>query len=100
VSARFAVGSQVRVKALHPPGHCRTPFYARGRRGTVLGVADRQPNPEELAYGRDGLPALPVYRVRFAQAELWPGYRGGDADAVVVDLFEPWLDPADEVEAR
>jgi nitrile hydratase subunit beta len=94
VSARFAAGSQVRVKALHPPGHCRTPFYTRGRRGTVLGVVDRQPNPEELAYGRDGLPRSPVYRVRFAQAELWPGYRGNAEDAVVADLLEPWLESA------
>ncbi|HEX6012552.1 MAG TPA: SH3-like domain-containing protein [Geminicoccaceae bacterium] len=99
MSARFAEGAVVRVNALHPPGHYRTPFYTRGHRGTVLGVADRQPNPEELAYGRDGLPALPVYRVRFAQAELWPEYRGDNADAVV-DLFEPWLEPADEGEVR
>ena len=94
MSARFAAGSRVRVSALFPPGHCRTPFYTRGRCGIVLGIADRQPNPEQLAYGRDGLPALPVYRVRFAQAELWPDYAGHAGDAVVVDLFEPWLEPA------
>jgi hypothetical protein len=96
MTGRFAVGSRVRVKALHPPGHCRTPFYTRGRCGTVLGIADRQPNPEELAYGRDGLPALPVYRVRFAQAELWPDHAGTPGDGVVVDLFEPWLEPVEE----
>lgn len=96
MSARFPEGSRVRVCALHPPGHCRTPFYTRGRCGVVLGVIDRQPNPEHLAYGRDGLPALPVYRVRFAQAELWPDYRGHAGDAVVVDLFEPWLEPVAE----
>ena len=94
MSARFPIGSRVRVKALFPPGHCRTPHYTRGRQGIVLGVADHQPNPEELAYGRAGLPAQPVYRVRFAQAELWPDYGGGSRDAVVADLFEPWLEPA------
>jgi hypothetical protein len=96
MTGRFAAGSRVRVKALHPPGHCRTPGYTRGRCGTVLGIADRQPNPEELAYGRDGLPPLPVYRVRFAQAELWPDHAGGTGDGVVVDLFEPWLEPVEE----
>jgi nitrile hydratase len=93
VTDRFASGARVRVKALHPPGHCRTPFYTRGRVGTVLGLADRQPNPEELAYGRNGLPRLAVYRVRFPFAELWPDHTATLGDAVVVDLFEPWLEP-------
>lgn len=99
MSALFAPGSRVRVKALHPPGHCRTPFYTRGRLGTVLGVIDHQPDPEALAYGRPGLPRLPVYRVRFDLAELWPESRGGKGDAVVVDLFAPWLEAAEEGEA-
>ncbi len=96
MSALFEDGSPVRVKAVHPPGHCRTPYFTRGRQGTVMCVIDRQPNPQELAYGRDGLPLVPVYRVRFAQAELWPDYRGAAGDAVVVDIFEPWLEPARE----
>jgi len=58
MSRRFPDGAVVRVRALFPPGHCRTPHYTRGRCGTVLGVADHQPNPEALAYGRDGLPRL------------------------------------------
>ena len=95
MSRRFEDGARVRVKALFPPGHCRTPHYARGRTGTVLRLVDRQPNPEQLAYGRDGLPRLPVYRVRFAHAELWPDTPAGPADAVVVDLFEPWLELAE-----
>lgn len=94
MSARYAPGDRVRVKHLFPPGHCRTPFYTRGRAGTVLGIADRQPNPEELAYGRDGLPRQPVYRVSFPQAEFWPDYAGSPEDRVVVDLLEPWLEPS------
>jgi nitrile hydratase subunit beta len=98
MSARFTEGAKVRVKALFPPGHCRTPYYARGRSGTVLGIADREPNPEELAYGRR-TPPLPVYRVSFAQGELWPDYRGDAGDRVVIDIFEPWLEP-EEGEGR
>ena len=95
MSPQFRSGARVRVKALHPPGHCRTPYYVRGRFGMVLGMADEQPNPEELAYGRSGLPRLPVYRVRFSRAELWPDEAGRQDDSVVVDLFEPWLEAAE-----
>lgn len=91
---RFAPGDPVRVRAMFPPGHCRTPHYARGRSGTVLGLADREPNPEELAYGRR-TPPLPVYRVAFAHRDLWPDDPGaaGREDRVVIDIFEPWLEP-------
>ena len=94
MSARFADGATVRVKALFPPGHCRTPFYTRGRRGTVLQVVDHQPNPEAMAYGRRGQ-KLPVYRVRFEANELWGEPSSAPGDAVVADLFEPWLEPID-----
>ena len=97
---RFAAGTRVLVRALHPPGHCRTPFYTRGRCGVVLGLIDRQPDPEARAYGRDGLPPLPVYRVRFERAELWPEDGKADRDAVVVDIFEPWLEPVGEGATR
>ncbi len=93
VSARFEAGDVVRVRAAFPPGHVRTPFYTRGKRGEVVALAGRFADPEELAYGRPGTPAVPLYRVRFAQAELW-GSAEATADEVVVDLFEHWLEPA------
>ncbi|MGD9510831.1 MAG: SH3-like domain-containing protein [Geminicoccaceae bacterium] len=92
MTRRFADGTVVRVRALFPPGHCRTPFYTRGRRGTVLRLIDRQPNPEMMAYGWEGQ-TLPVYRVRFEADELWGGPVSIPGDAVVADLFEPWLEP-------
>lgn len=90
MSARFAVGDRVRVMALHPPGHVRTPFYLRGRAGEVGRLIGPMPNAERLAYGRDGLPAVPVYRVRFAARDLWPEAAVGDD--VVADLYEHWLE--------
>ena len=51
------------------------------------------PNPEELAYARPGLPAQPLYRVRFRQTELWRDYQGNPADTVDVEIFQHWLAP-------
>jgi nitrile hydratase len=94
VTARFAPGDRVVVRRGESPGHIRTPYYVRG----VVGVVERDcgpfPNPEELAYGRDGLPARPLYRVRFRQADLWPDYGGPAVDSVEVEVYEHWLEPA------
>jgi nitrile hydratase len=93
-AARFPVGARVRVRAAHPPGHVRTPWFVRGKAGEVLGLAAHDPNPEDMAYGRRDRPPVPVYRVRFGQRTLWPDYAGPAADSCVVDLFEHWLEPA------
>jgi nitrile hydratase len=92
MSQRFRPGDHVRVQSWDPPGHVRTPFYSRGHVGRVIGVAAIHPNPEGLAYGRDGLPMEPVYRVQFAGSELWGCTDPGDT--VVADLQESWLEPA------
>jgi nitrile hydratase len=96
VSARFAVGETVRVRAAFPPGHLRTPFFVRGKSGRVTQVLGPYRNPEELAYGRSGEPALPLYRVIFETAELWDGYQGAPQDTTVVDIYENWLETAGE----
>jgi nitrile hydratase len=93
---RFAAGERVRVRAAYPPGHVRTPSYVRGRSGVVERLCGSYANPEELAYARSGLPAQPLYRVRFAQRELWPDYAGGPVDTVDVELYQHWLEPAGE----
>lgn len=92
---RFAPGDLVRVRVARPPGHVRTPYYIRGRTGVIERICGEFGNPEELAYGRDGLPRRPLYRVRFRQEDVWPDYRGAAGDSVDVELYEHWLDPAD-----
>ena len=92
--ARFRPGERVRVRAAFPLGHIRTPYYIRGHEGVIERVCGAFPNPEELAQQRDGLPAQPLYRVRFAQREVWPGYAGGAADTLDVEIFQHWLEPA------
>jgi len=93
VTARFAVGDRVRVREAYPPGHLRTPHFIRGKQGQVTRVIGAFANPEELAYGRKGLPKRPLYWVQFPQTELWPDYAGGEDDSAVVDVYEHWLEP-------
>lgn len=94
MSDRFTVGARVRVRSIHPPGHVRTPHYLRDRDGVIEQVAGHYANPEELAYGRAGLPREPLYRVRFVQGQLWPDYDGATGDTLVADIYEHWLEPA------
>jgi nitrile hydratase len=67
---RFAPGDRVTVVYTHPPGHRRIPSYIRGKSGLVERYCGAFPNPEELAYGFDGLPARHLYRVRFQQTAI------------------------------
>ena len=92
VTPRFAVGDAVRVRAAYPPGHVRTPFYIRGKRGVIERLCGQYANPEELAYGRDGRPRLPLYRVRFRQCEVWPAYAGAPEDTLDVEIYQHWLE--------
>lgn len=93
VAARFAPGARVRVRRADPPGHVRTPWYCRGYAGVIERICGSFANPEELAYNRDGLPAQPLYRVRFLCRELWHDYAGNASDAVEIEIFQHWLEP-------
>jgi len=97
-AARHRPGDRVRVRAAAPPGHVRTPWYVRGKSGTVERLCGTFGNPEELAYNRSGEPRQPLYRVRFRQRELWPDYRGRDHDTVEVEIYQHWLEPVSTAE--
>jgi len=90
----FKPGASVRVRDLPVKGHMRTPGYIRGRKGRIETLQGLFPNPERLAYGADGLPAVPLYLVRFPQSEIWPGYDSA-GDSLALDIFEHWLEPAE-----
>jgi len=87
-------GETVRVRTGNPPGHVRTPFYIRGKTGRVERICGEFRNPEELAYGRSGEPKRVLYRVRFAQKQVWPDYAGPPADTIDIELYEHWLEKA------
>jgi nitrile hydratase subunit beta len=91
----IAPGTRVRVRDDWPetrgPCHIRTPHYLRGETGVVTRHLGDFPNPEDLAFARPA-PVLPLYHVRFEVSALW---RDGTPGAeILVELFEPWLEPA------
>lgn len=92
---RFAPGETVHVIAdFERTGHIRTPWYCRDKTGVVERICGAFGNPEDLAFGGDGMPAQPLYRVRFRQADLWDGYGGPANDSVEIEIFEHWLEAA------
>jgi nitrile hydratase len=91
---RFQPGDPVRVADRAPAGHCRTPWYLRGRRGVVVEIQGAFRDPERLAYHRPGLPRQVLYKVRFRHADLWGGYAGPATDRLEADIYEPWLQAA------
>lgn len=92
--ARFAAGDRVRVRRAYPLGHIRTPHYIRGHTGVIERWCGNFPVPEELAQMRAGLPAQPLYRVRFVQREVWADYRGRPEDVIEIEIFQHWLEAA------
>ncbi|HEV7665722.1 MAG TPA: SH3-like domain-containing protein [Chloroflexota bacterium] len=93
----FKPGDRVRVKAEERAGHMRTPAYVRGKLGWIERLHGEFRNPEQLAYGGDGLPRQPLYLVGFRQMDLWQQrYAESPRDKLYVDIYEPWLEPAHE----
>ncbi len=94
VGQRFQQAQRVRAKNMHPRGLTRLPRYTRGKLGTVTQVhgvfalQDTDVNGHRL-----GDRPQHVYTVRFAARELW-GDRAAPRDAVYVDLWEDYLEPA------
>jgi len=91
----FPPGSRVRVRDDWPeargPCHVRTPHYLRGRTGVVERRLGRFADPGELAFSRPA-PSRDLYHVLFEQPPVWAeGVRG---DALLVEVFEHWLEPA------
>ena len=91
---RYTRGQRVRVRKVDSPGHIRTPHYVRGKTGVIERFVGHFKNPEELAYGRSGLPLKALYRVRFVQSHVWPDYAGAPSDTLDIDLYEHWLEAA------
>jgi nitrile hydratase len=90
--AALRPGTAVRVRALFPPGHVRTPAYLRGKRGVVERRLGPFANPEQLAYGLEA-DRQPLYRVRFTMAEVWGAAAERADDTVDAEIYAHWLEP-------
>ncbi len=94
---RFKRGDRVRISARRERRHHRVPSYVKGRSGVVERVCAKAfPQPEELAYGKSKTPPQPVYRVRLSQRDLWPDYKGPPNDTLELEIYEHWLEPAED----
>jgi nitrile hydratase subunit beta len=88
--ARFVGGDKVRCLTAASEGHTRLPRYARGKTGEIARVHGSFIFPDTSSKGLGDDPQW-VYTVRFTARELW----GHDnADSVMLDLWEPYLEPA------
>jgi nitrile hydratase beta subunit len=90
--AAFALGQRVRARMANPAGHTRLPRYARGRVGEIAAVRGVFVFPDTNAHGLGENPQW-LYTVRFTARELW-GPEGDARSAVMIDAFEPYLEPA------
>jgi len=89
-SPEFAVGDTVRARNMHPHHHTRTPRYARGKLGTVIGVHEAYRLPDANAHGNPDVVER-CYTVQFSARELW----GEDAparDSVSLTMFDSYLE--------
>ena len=92
VASKFKAGDEVVARNMNPLGHTRIPRYVRGRRGVIHRDHGVFIFPDSHAAGLGRKPQH-VYSVRFAARELW-GSDGHQQDAVYVDLWDDYLDPA------
>lgn len=97
---RFQDGDAVRVIHLGKSGHVRIPFYVRGKCGTVIHYCGSYLNPEDLAIGQTSGPVVDLYRVQFAQKELWPNDNQPKIDSLVIEIYDHWLAPTTHKEVR
>lgn len=95
MSAKFKPGDTVRIRVGSPPGHFRTPAYIQGKIGRIAKIHGAFRNPESLAYGGDGLPKQFLYLVCVDQSHIWHRYNTPQ-DKLFIDLYEHWLEPAQE----
>ncbi len=89
---RFKAGDKVVARNINPVTHTRLPRYIRGKRGVVQRDHGGFAFADTRAHGLGDQPHH-VYSVRFAARELW-GDSASPRDAVYIDLWEPYIEPA------
>ena len=89
----FKVGDTVKVSVRFPVGHYRVPTFIRGKQGVVEAVIEPAAiNNEEEGFGRNAGSKRHYYRITFALKDIWAGYAGSPNDALLIEIFETWLE--------
>ena len=91
----FVSGDKVRIRTKNrdqEPLHHRTPLYIQGKIGWIDKLHGVFRDPSLLARHKPGLPKLRLYRIGFAQHDLW-GSSVQD-DILLVDVYEDWIERA------
>ncbi len=96
ITGCFRPGERVRARATDPNHHTRLPRYARGHVGEIVEVHGAWRLPDDSARGAAAPRVEAVYAVRFAARDLW----GEGGHTVTIDLWESYLEPAEELPER
>lgn len=95
---RFSAGDPVRTvlpaaNSFVDGGHTRLPAYAAGHVGKIVSCHGCHVFPDTHAHDLGEMPQ-PIYAVSFRATELW-GPNAMEGDEVILDLWEPYLEPQD-----
>ena len=82
----------MRARNINPVTHTRLPRYARGKPGTIERDHGVWVFADTVAYSLGEKPQH-LYSVRFSARELW-GEEAAPQDAVYLDLYDDYLEPA------
>ncbi len=96
---RFSCGDRVTVRALGKSGHVRTPDYILGHTGEIIQFCGLFLNPEDLSIGRTSGPMVPLYRVKFSMTALWDEVQHHRDDALCIEIYDHWLELAQQENA-
>jgi hypothetical protein len=100
IPLRFKAGDRVFILDLDKAGHVRTPSYVRGKIGEIADFRGYFLNPEQLSVGDTAGPVIPLYRVEFRMQDLWPEYRRDRPDVLSIEVYDHWMAPVADDEAR
>ena len=64
-----------------------------------LSMQGLSPDPDQVAF-REPVTRQPLYRVRFAQSDIWPEYAPDSKDTVDIEIHQPWLEAATAAELK
>lgn len=90
---RFKIGDKVIVDSRKVTHHHRTPAYIYGKIGLIEKIHGEFKNPEQLAYGKEGIPRKILYSVLFKYREIDTDNDVTQTDELMMDIFEHWLTP-------